>query len=341
MGSIAAVLSQFKRQWREQLDPQLVRRICQDVGYTWRERTLAPWTVCAVFLLQILHGNTACAHLPHLTDLAFSASAYCQARAKLPLEVLRRLVSSLVSTFRGIVAQTELWHGHRLWIADGSSFSMPDTPALQRRFGQSGGQRPGCGFPTASILALFQASTGLLTQVVARPLRVHDLSGIQRLHGQLAAGDVLLGDTGLSSFAHLALLWQRGVHGLFPVHQRQIVSFRAGRAHGRRHSRTEKGSELLLCLTARRGGGRTPSGSVQSIGMARRGTTTESVSLSAFLRVIGGFSDSPITAQHQAGAAVRRSQAESRCKRYVHSGQSRYYKHAAQASCPCHPNKRG
>jgi hypothetical protein len=146
----------------------------------------------------------------------------------------------VVATFRGVVAEAELWHGHRLWIADGSSFSMPDTPALREHFGQSGQQRLGCGFPTASILALFQVSTGLLTQVLARPLRVHDMSGVQHLHAQLQAGDVLLGDTGLSSYAHLALLSQRGVFGLFPVHQHQIVSFRCGRAHARQYPQGQR-----------------------------------------------------------------------------------------------------
>jgi hypothetical protein len=231
MKSIALVLEEFKGQWKRQLDPQLVQRICAELGYRWRDRVLTPWTTCTLFLLQILQGNTACTHLPHLAELTFSASAYCQARARLPLAVLRRLVSSLVASFRGIVAEEELWHGHRLWITDGSSFSMPDTPELQQHFGQPGGQRRGCGFPNASILGLFQASTGLLTQVLARPLRVHDMSGVNHLHAQLQPGDVLLGDTGLSSYAHLALLFQRGVFGLFPVHQRQIVRFRAGRVH--------------------------------------------------------------------------------------------------------------
>jgi hypothetical protein len=29
----------------------------------------------------VLHGNTACTHLPHLTGKRFSAAAYCDARA--------------------------------------------------------------------------------------------------------------------------------------------------------------------------------------------------------------------------------------------------------------------
>jgi hypothetical protein len=64
----------------------LTNRVCCDAVCTaWRDRVLTPVTTIQVFLLQILHGNTACRHLPHLSGLRFSAAAYCQARAKLPL----------------------------------------------------------------------------------------------------------------------------------------------------------------------------------------------------------------------------------------------------------------
>jgi len=233
MSSIVTIIEHFKTHWEEHFDPGLVGRICAEVGHTWRDRSLPPWITLGVFLVQILHGNTACSHLPHLTGSRFSASAYCQARARLPLEVFRRLVSGLVATFRQATQAGEGWRGHRVWLLDGSSFSMPDTPQLQAHFGQPGAQRPGCGFPTASILALFDAASGLLTQVMARPLRVHDMSGVERLHGQLAPGDILLGDRGLCSYAHLALLEMRGVFAMFRAHQRQIVSFRKGRRHTR------------------------------------------------------------------------------------------------------------
>ena len=50
-------------------------------------------------------------------------------------------------------------------LVDGSSFSMPDTAALQAHFGQPGNQAKGCGFPVAHILAPFHAGTGLLLEV--------------------------------------------------------------------------------------------------------------------------------------------------------------------------------
>jgi hypothetical protein len=62
-----------------------------EIGYTaWRDRVLTPVTTMQLFLLQILHGRTACSHLPHLSGLWASAAAYCQARARIPLWLLVR-----------------------------------------------------------------------------------------------------------------------------------------------------------------------------------------------------------------------------------------------------------
>lgn len=38
-------------------------------------------------------------------------------------------------------------------------------------------------------------------------------------------GDVLPADRGFCSYAHLVLLFQAGIHGVFRIHQRTIVSF--------------------------------------------------------------------------------------------------------------------
>ena len=71
---------------------------------------------------------------------------------------------------------------------------MPDTPELQRAFGQPTNQAAGCGFPVARVLALFHAGTGLLQQFLAAPLRSHEMARVALLHPELRAGDVLVGD---------------------------------------------------------------------------------------------------------------------------------------------------
>jgi hypothetical protein len=170
-------------EWATLLQPDAILTVCQEIGYTaWRDRVLTPVPTMQLFLLQILHGHTACRHLPHLSGLRFSAAAYCQARAKLP----RRFFDLLRERFGSAVQRSALddgrWHGHRTVLVDGSGCSMPDTPALQDAFGQSTEQRPGCGFPVAHLLGLFHAGTGVLLQLVVAPLLTHDLAQVQQVH---------------------------------------------------------------------------------------------------------------------------------------------------------------
>src|SRR5919106_2116178 len=76
VASVTAVLSRLKTEWADQLQPEAIIEACEEAGYTsWRDRVLTPVTTVQLFRLQVLHGNTACSHLPHLSGLRFSASA--------------------------------------------------------------------------------------------------------------------------------------------------------------------------------------------------------------------------------------------------------------------------
>jgi Transposase DDE domain len=227
---VTTILQRFTAEWAALLQPEAMLAACGEVGYiTWRHRVLTPVTTIQLCLLQMLHGNTACSHLPHLSGVPFSAAAYCQARAKLPL----RLFALLLERFGTAVQRSALddgrWHGHRPLLVDGSGCSMPDTPALQDAFGQSAAQRPGCGFPMAHLLGLFHAGTGVLLKLVVAPLLTHDLAQVQQVHPLLAPEAVLVADRGLCSYAHLALLVQAGVHAVLRVGARQMVDFTPGR----------------------------------------------------------------------------------------------------------------
>jgi hypothetical protein len=229
---IIAALHSLRQDLARQLDRPAILDACHAAGHTWRDCLLDPAAILHLFLLQVLHGNTALAHLPRLVGRSFTASAVCQARARLPLavfqEVLRRVGSALRTD-----TDDGRWHGHRTVLVDGSRFSMPDTPELREHFGLSARTRPGCGFPGARLMALFHAGTGLLLEAFAVPLAGHDMAWASRLHPRLEDGDVLVGDRGFCSFAHLALLARRGLYGLFRMHQMPIIDFTPGRPHVR------------------------------------------------------------------------------------------------------------
>jgi hypothetical protein len=227
----ATILRRLRQDLAAGLSPRAITDACKAVGYRWRRGPLNPVTTVYLFLLQVLHGNTACQHVVHFGGWTFSASAYCQARKRLPLRLWQDLLESTAARLRRATEPQGRWRGHRVWIVDGSSFSMPDVPALRQHFGQPPSQRPGCGFPLAKLLAVVDLSTGMLLRAAAAPLRTHEASQLAAVHEALAPGDVLMGDRGFCSYAHLALLVQRGLHGMFRLHQRQLVDFRPGRAH--------------------------------------------------------------------------------------------------------------
>jgi hypothetical protein len=234
--NIAKAVEQIKGNLTAVVPADVIRMLCRELGHKWRERCLDPVTTLHAFLTQILHGNTACDHLPHLMGKTFTGEAYCMARSKLPLELFQRLTQAVCGVFQSVCHSSD-WHGHRVWLLDGSSCSMPDTEELQMAFGQPGGQKKGCGFPVAHLLTLFDFGTGLLLRMIAAPLRTHDMSQVERVHSEMQKGDVLLGDRGLCSYAHLAMLFLAEIHGVFRLHQRMIVSFRKGRPHQSRRSK--------------------------------------------------------------------------------------------------------
>jgi Transposase DDE domain len=231
---ISTILHRLRQDLTARLGTDFLHAACRAAGHTWcQSALLTPAAIIHWFLVQILHGNTALTHVALLAGHAFTASAFCLARARLPLAVFQAALRAVVQALIPDTLAHGLWRGHRTFLIDGSSFSMPDTPALQAHFGQPSNQAKGCGFPVAHLLALFHAGTGLLLEVAAAPLRTHDLSGLGGVLGLLKAGDVLVADRGFSSFASLASVMSRGIHAVFRVHQKQIVDFRPGRAHAR------------------------------------------------------------------------------------------------------------
>jgi len=107
---------------------------------------------------------------------------------------------------------------------------MPDTPALQARFGQPAAQKPGCGFPVATTLVLCDAA-GFIVKMLAAPLHTHEASQLAALHDAMEPGDVLVYDRAGCSYTHLAMLLSKGLHAIVRIHQRQKVSFAPGRKH--------------------------------------------------------------------------------------------------------------
>ena len=99
------------------------------------------------------------------------------------------------------------WLGHRVWLVDGSSFSMPDEPELQAPLRPARQPAQGLRLPRGQVAGPVRPrhrhAAPLGAGAVADATRCR---GPRRSPRDLEPGDVVLGDRGFCSYAHLALL---------------------------------------------------------------------------------------------------------------------------------------
>ncbi len=234
MASIRSIVRCVKDDAAKLLDPNIIMQACDAAKHHWRVRTFDPLVAVSVMLLQVLHA-TSCRGALRAAKLTASAGAYCKAKQRLPVQVLEYLLATINkkialqtagSSSSRSSSSNARWHGHRVVLVDGSSASMPDTPELQNAFGHPGNQKRGCGFPVMHLLALFDQVTGTIIEMLMNHGHSHDMAHVSKLHPKLQPGDVLLGDRGFCSYAHLCLLYKGKLEGVLRLHQRHIVNFK-------------------------------------------------------------------------------------------------------------------
>src|SRR5258707_11775506 len=111
--TIPQVLRQFKADVATALAAETIVKICGYLNYVCRDRVLGPVATVQVFLVQILHGNTACTALSRLAGISFTAAAYCVARKRLPLALFQELLQQVCDALFPEVQTTGRWRGHR------------------------------------------------------------------------------------------------------------------------------------------------------------------------------------------------------------------------------------
>jgi hypothetical protein len=127
MGSIARSVQQIKTDLGSIVAASLIMNLCEAAGHLWRDRSLRPVETIDFFIVQILHGNTNCAHGRQPGGFAFTRSASCEARKRLPVPVLRDLLSVTGQRVTEYASRIGLWRGHRVVSVDGSPCSASST----------------------------------------------------------------------------------------------------------------------------------------------------------------------------------------------------------------------
>jgi len=229
---------------QEVLSHENIEACCRQAGHRWRETFWSPVTTVLTFLLQVLSAEKTlrAAVSSLLAQLntqgqnvvcSSDPSAYCQARRRLPGQVVESLNGNLAEQMTALVGPEGRWHGHPVKIVDGSCVSMPDTPELQKVFPQPEAQKPGCGFPVARLVALFDWASGAILRLAIGNLLVSELALFRKNRPEwLPPNDVLVADRYYCAYGDLVQLQRQGVFVIFRQHQRRKTDFRKGQRLG-------------------------------------------------------------------------------------------------------------
>lgn len=165
-----------------------------------------------------------------------NTGAYCRARAKLPQKVIRQLTVDLADGCEKQLDEHWLWHGRHVYLVDGVTLSMPDTPANQAAYPQQPQQEEGLGFPIARAVVLLSLASGMLKDMAVGPYtgkQTGETALLRQLFDRFTPGDVVLADRYYCSYFMIALLRERGIDLVTRVHQLRPIDFRIGRRLGK------------------------------------------------------------------------------------------------------------
>lgn len=214
--------------------------------WLWQGWIYTPAVTVWVFLSQCLSADHSCRDgVSRLIAWRISrgqepcsadTGAYCTARDKLPEAACHQLVCQTGRECEQQAAESWYWHGRKVRVVDGTTATMPDTPANQAAYPQQKIQKAGCGFPIVRLVVVFSLAVGTVLDAALGKYegkQTGENSLFRQLHGLLSEGDVVLADRYFGGWFDIALLQQRGIDVVVRKHQLRATDFRTGTRLGK------------------------------------------------------------------------------------------------------------
>jgi hypothetical protein len=239
MTSLDTVRARFARDeglpFAEVLTEASILGVLSEHGVDYRDRVFGPVTTIWGFLSQVLSDDDSCrdavsrviAHraASGLAACSPNTASYCNARGRLPTGVLRDLAKRTAGELQAGAPERWKWNGRRVFIADGTHVSMPDTRENQASYPQAEAQRPGLGFPLARLAVLLSLATGACHDLAIAPYAgkgTGETTLLRQLYGALQPGDVVLADALFDDYFIACELRQRGVELVARARYRRV-----------------------------------------------------------------------------------------------------------------------
>ncbi|QDT01249.1 hypothetical protein [Adhaeretor mobilis] len=130
------------------LSEQIVSQALTASKVVWNDSIYPPLVTLWVFLSQVLSADHSCRTavarlLTHRlsqgqSECSPETGAYCQARKRLPEEFFSDVAQETGQALDKSAQSDWLWKNRRVYLFDGSTVTMPDTPENQNAYPQHG-----------------------------------------------------------------------------------------------------------------------------------------------------------------------------------------------------------
>jgi hypothetical protein len=145
-----------------------------------------------------------------------TASALCQARRRVGAAPLRYLFDLLRGPAATTAAATR-WRGLLLVAIDGTSMSVPDSPANTAAFGKHRCNHGGSGYPLIRVLTLVACGTRTIIDVVFGTAAVGETTYAPQLLGAVHPGMLVLADRNFAVASIISAISDTGAHMLVRI----------------------------------------------------------------------------------------------------------------------------
>ena len=196
-----------------------IHEICDELQIQFRQRCFTPAITLGLFVAQVLNRDEPCTAVltrfnrtrknAGATPISEDASAYCKARAKLPLELMERLTTMTNDLVHSKTLHDWKWKGRDVYLVDGLVVHAPDTQENQEAYPQPSSQADGLGFPQVRLLVTTSLASGCVLHYnwgKVEGKKTGEVTLFREKHATFSAGDVVVADSNFESFVDAALL---------------------------------------------------------------------------------------------------------------------------------------
>lgn len=182
-----------------------------------RDRHYTRWRTFWCSLWHSLNPQASCREVVRQLQALFQLEggprlseedgAYCRAQARLPLAQFPKALAATAKACDPLVPAPGFLKGRPVKVVDGSALTLgADTPKNRAAYPPLQCQPGQPSFPMLRFVVFFSLLSGAILAAAHGSLAVSELALLAQLAGQLAKGDILIGDRGFGGYPVIALL---------------------------------------------------------------------------------------------------------------------------------------